>query len=315
MCQVLELAQHRRQGCQLVPGQIQLCQILELAQLRWQGCQLVPGQIQLCQVLELAQLGGQGRQLVAGQIQSGQVLELAQLRRQRGQPVPGQVQIAQGGEPPKLAQALPTRLHKTQIQSRHPSLVIGTYPPVRARGVRAAIRLHDIEPPGGGRGPLRVDGPRRRQALQHRLVGGGHGLESGQAGGGRWDSGGGLNSGGGGEGGRRRRRGKGHGGCGYGRGYGRGFGRGPVPRRAAGSRQQAEQQQREGPQGPPPTVGGRGDRHAAAPRQVREQERQLRIVAQGACRGASSESSNLISLHPDLDDSYCWREGAGSDAV
>ena len=57
-----------------------------------------------------------------------------------------------------------------------------------------------------------------------------------------------------------------------------------------GYRQQAEQQQTEGTQGPPPTAGGKGNRHAPAPRQVRGDCELLRIVAQGAGRWARSES-------------------------
>ena len=87
--------------------------------------------------------------------------------------VPGQIQIAQCGEPTELAQDLPTRLHSPQIQSRHPSVVIGTNPPVLGRGVREAKLQHGFDPGLEG-ASRRVDGPRRRQAQQHRLVGGGH---------------------------------------------------------------------------------------------------------------------------------------------
>ena len=102
-----------------------------------------------------------------------EVLELAPLRWQGGQLVAGQVQIAQCGEPTELAQDLPTRLHSPQIQSRHPSVVIGTNPPVLGRGVREAKLQHGFDPGLEG-ASRRVDGPRRRQAQQHRLVGGGH---------------------------------------------------------------------------------------------------------------------------------------------
>ena len=65
-----------------VLAQIQPCQVVELAQLRGQGGQLVVGQSQCPQVVELAQFGGQRGQLIPIQIQLFQVVELAQLRRQ-----------------------------------------------------------------------------------------------------------------------------------------------------------------------------------------------------------------------------------------
>ena len=64
---------------------------------------------------------------------------------------------------------LSPRLHFSQIQSRHPSVVIGTYPPVLSRSVREAIRLQGIDPGVGG-GPHIADEPRRCQALQLRLA-------------------------------------------------------------------------------------------------------------------------------------------------